>query len=638
MLNGEHITIVARFLTILFVLTGALLSDAHAEPLRPDLIAQPTPMFNFNLQDLIKPNAGTTSGTQANTGTQSNPTAGTQTNPNPKISINKQATQAYKQQTQQSAVRKIMRAESERTYNMSGRYGTESGLAQKFSLPPLPGDQGFADSNQDPRKFLEESGAIPDFGANNSKNVNIVLPPLKGLQQIMNSSVTKNLLKELTASEAAVLMQTYMMVENGAATGFMGSMNIGSNLMTNLLDTQNYQLALLEASDDTGKLKKAYVARVAQEMQGGANKDVWPAALYIASGEDGQRAQEIMQDLSAGQRAYDLGSLTVTNAGSPLALGTSSNDSQLFTELLFVNNPGGGGASTSTGSLAPSSGAQASSYKNEQLDQLKKDFRELVGDVEIKMTSSGPSKYARNVDLNFIAPKADQQGRRGVAAVNWQEVQVVWANLHVILAQYCQWKQSNPNENKEVFTKETDTTTKEIGVKDAVGNPWELVSAPDMPMSTNVIQQLYKMYEQTQRTSDVKCSDLAELAKPESIPDQESANTGATNLNDCGPKKGCLRNRVALQISYLVARSRTLHTYRSLFTVAGRFVTDPFSADLLMRVSARAFAGMNLDDELRANYARYDDFIATMGQYAQGNTGGSFVRPGMNEAIQPGSK
>jgi hypothetical protein len=623
MLNGENLTIVTRFLTTLLVLSSVLITDAYAQPLRPELIAQPTAMFQIpNVQDII--NSGT--------GTQSNPIATTQTNPNAGISINKKASQAYKQQTKQSVVRQIMKAESERTYNMSGRYGTDAGIAQKFSLPPLPGDQGFADSNEDPRKFLEESGAIPDLGANNSKNVNIVLPPLKGLQQIMDSSVTKTLLKDLTASEAAVLMQTYMMVENGAATGFMGSMNIGSNLMTNLLDTQSYQLKLLEASDDTGKLKKAYVARVAQEMQGGANKDVWPAALYIASGEDGKKAQEKMQNLDAGQKAYDLGSLTATNAG----LGTSSKDSQLFTELLFVNNTGSSGSSASPGNFSATSGAPSSSYKNEQLDLLKKDFRELVGDVEIKMTSSGPSKYARSVDLNFIAPKADKDGRRGVAAVNWEEVQVVWENLHVILAQYCQWKQTPVNNGKEIFMMETETTTGAIGIKDAAGNPWALASAPDMPMTMNVIQMLYKMYEQTKRASEIDCGHFSKLADPEAIPDQESVNTGATNLNDCSPGKGCLRNRVALQISYLVARSRTLHTYRSLFSVAGRFVTDPFSAELLMRVSARAFAGMNLDDELRANYARYDDFIATMGQYAQGNTAGSFLRPGVNEAIQPG--
>lgn len=253
------------------------------------------------------------------------------------------------------------------------------------------------------------------------------------------------------------------------------------------------------------------------------------------------------------------------------------------------------------------------------------------------MTSSGPSKYARNVDLNFIAPKADAQGRRGVAAVNWQEVQVVWENLHVILAEYCQWKQSKPNEGKEVFMMETDTTTAAIGKKEADGtNPWGLASAPDMPMTMNVIQMLYKMYEQTKRASEIDCTHFSKLADPKGIPDEGAMDGGSIDLNDCSPGKGCLRNRVALQISYLVARSRTLHTYRSLFSLAGRFVTDTFSAELLMRVSARAFAGMNLDDELRANYARYDEFIATMGQYAQGNTAGSFLRPGVNEAIQPG--
>jgi hypothetical protein len=221
--------------------------------------------------------------------------------------------------------------------------------------------------------------------------------------------------------------------------------------------------------------------------------------------------------------------------------------------------------------------------------------------------------------------------------VSWQEVQVVWENLHVILAEYCQWKQSKPNEGKEVFMMETDTTTAAIGAKDTDGtNPWALASAPDMPMTMNVIQMLYKMYEQTKRASEIDCTHFSKLADPKGIPDEGAIDGGSIDLNDCSPGKGCLRNRVALQISYLVARSRTLHTYRSLFTIVGRFVTDPFSADLLMRLSARAFAGMNLDDELKANYARYDEFIATMGQYAQGNTAGSFLRPGVNEAIQPG--
>ncbi len=560
MLKGGHLTIVTRFLTILLVIASTLPSDTNAQPLPTD----------------------------------SSP-----------------LTPQYHGETKQKVARKIMRAEAGRTSSLTGRYGTDSGIAQEFSLPPLPGDQGFMDANDDPERFLGENSAIPSFGANNAKNVNIVLPPLKGLEQILNSPKTKEYLKRLTASESAVLMQTYMMVENGAATGFMGSVNIGSNLMSNLLETQDYQLKLLEASDDTGKMKKAYVARVAYEMQSGNNPDVWPAALYIASGEDGQAGQPI-QDLSRGQNPYDLSALT---GGQP-----GTNNRPRLTELLFVK------------SQSSSGGEQ---YKNDQIEELKKDFAELVGDIEITMNPQGNTKLVRMTDLNFIAPKADAQGRRGVAAVNWEEVQVVWENLHIILSEYCTWKQSDVNAGKEVFEMETETTTKMIGVDKGQGNPWELASAPDIPMTINVIQMLYKMYEQTTRASDINCSALRLTAS--GIPDDETKNQDPKNLNDCSAGKGCLRNRVALQLSYLIGRSRTLHTYRSLFTIAGRFVTDQFTADLLARVSLRAFAGMNLDEELRANFGRYTNFIQYMGQFAQGNTGaGSLLRPGVNEAIQPG--
>ena len=529
-----------------------------------------------------------------------------------------QSTREYHSGTSEKPSRNIMRAATNRTVNLTGRYGTDSAVAQKFSLPPLPGDQGFADTNDDPERFLREKGNLPDFGINQTNNANIVLPPLKGLRQILDSPVTTALLKNLTASEAAVLMQTYMMVENGAATGFMGSVNMGTNLMSNLLQTQDYQLKLLEASDDTGKMKKAYVARVAKEMQEGANKDVWPAALYIASGEDGEPAKpdQKMQDLKAGQKPYDILGLKPPNTGT--------SNSLLFTDVLFVNNPQTGGLTQQP-------------YRNEQLDRLKQDFKELVGDIEIKMDPNVKSQYARKTLLNFIPPKLDTSNkRRGVAAVNWQEVQVTWENLHIILFEYCQWKASNPNKGKKVFEKETETTTKMIGKDQGQGNPWELASAPDIPMTMNVIQMLYRMYEQTKRGSDVRCDQLKLTASD--IPDDESKAAGdANNLNDCSGGKGCLRNRIALQISYLVARSRTLHTYRALFTIASRFVTDEFTGDLFTQVSNRAFAGMDVDEELRANYARYGDFLGYMAELAQGNTGaGTFMKPGGNKGMHPG--
>jgi hypothetical protein len=523
--------------------------------------------------------------------------------------------------------RSIMKAETKRGVEQVGRYGTDNALAQKFALPPLPGDQAFSDSLSEPDKYLEQNGVLPDYGANDRKNVNISLPPLKGLAQILNSPITKNLLKELTASEATVLMQTYMMVENGAATGFMGGMNIGSNLMSNMIQSQDFQLKLLEATDDTGKMKEAYINKIAKEMQTGKNKDVWPAALYIASGDDGKAANAPqMSDLSAATNPYDLE--LVSAEGNT----KSSKERRALSDMLFVT-----GKEDFMG--PPSLGGSA--YSNEKITELRKDFVSLVGDVEIYLDST-KSKFARDVRITYKAPEAETAAgatgkgvRRGVARLNWEEVQVVWQNINTLLFEYCKWKESNPNTNKKVFDMETSTTTTKIGgSNDGLGNPWELSSAPDITFTMNVLDQLMKLHMEHRPVGEYQCDQLRLDEK--GIPEEGAAPSGSqNNLNDCGPKKGCLKNRVVLHLSYMIARSRTLHTYRSLYTISSRFVTEPLAGDLLNRLFNRTFSGMNIDAELQANRGRYYDFVTHMSELTQGQLGaGPVLRPGENQVVK----
>ena len=523
--------------------------------------------------------------------------------------------------------RSIMKAETKRGVEQVGRYGTDNALAQKFALPPLPGDQAFSDSLSEPDKYLEQNGVLPDYGANDRKNVNISLPPLKGLAQILNSPVTKNLLKELTASEATVLMQTYMMVENGAATGFMGGMNIGSNLMSNMIQSQDFQLKLLEATDDTGKMKEAYINKIAKEMQTGKNKDVWPAALYIASGEDGKAANAPqMSDLSAATNPYDLELVS--------AEGNTKNNKERRTlsDMLFVT-----GKEDFMG--PPSLGGSA--YSNEKITELRRDFVSLVGDVEIYLDST-KSKLARDVRITYKAPEAEMSGgassakgvRRGVARLNWEEVQVVWQNINTLLYEYCKWKESNPNTNKKPFDMETSTTTTQIGGNTSgLGNPWELSSAPDITFTMNVLDQLMKLHMEHRPVGEYQCAELQ--LDEDDIPEEGAASSGSQNdLNDCGPKKGCLKNRTVLHLSYMIARSRTLHTYRSLYTIASRFVTEPLAGELLNRLFNRTFSGMNIDSELMANRGRYYDFVTHMSELTQGQLGaGPLLRPGENQVV-----
>lgn len=529
--------------------------------------------------------------------------------------------------------RDIMNAEAKRGVAQVGRYGSDSALGQKFSLPPLPGDQSFADSAEDPEKFIgEKARNLPDFGANERKNVSIVLPPIKGLSQILNSSVTKDFLKEATAAETTVLMQTYMMVENGAATGFMGGMNIGSNLMSNMIQTQDFQMKLMDASDSTGKLKEAYVNRVATLMQEGDHKDVWPAALYIASGEDGKFTAPVMKELKQGTKDKDLpGAFSLKGISSSADNPTKKK----LSEILFM----GAGGVAPTGVAAKDKYA----YDKGQLDELREDFVNMVGDVVIDLNAN-KSQYARDIDLKFIAPTrmdrcsgasctpgGDQ--RRGVSRINWEEVQVVWQNINQILFEYCKWKENNPNSGKQFpFELETSTTTQAIGQQsqEGVGTPWELASAPDITMTVNVIDQVLKLYEDHRAKGDLQCDKLK--LDETAIPSDANINSnGDTNLNDCEANQGCLKNRVVLHLSYMVARSRTLHTYRALYTVSHRFVTDKFTGELVDKLFDRAFSGMNVNQELEENRARYTDFISYMGQLTQGSIGaGPLMRPGTN--------
>ena len=519
------------------------------------------------------------------------------------------------------APRDIMNAEVKRGVAQVGRYGSDHALGQKFSLPPLPGDQSFTDSAEDPTKFMNENNKTPDFGATERKNVSIVFPPLKGLSQILNSSVTKDLLKELTASETTVLMQTYMMVENGAATGFMGGMNIGSNLMSNLLQANDFQLKLMEATDDTGKMKEAYVNRVHSVMQEGNHKDVWPGALYIASGEDGKAASaQPMKDLTQakdGVGAFNLKGIAADGRTK------DSPERRALSDMLFIK-----GASTG--------GEKAYFNDPERLEALRADFVQMVGDVEMVLNSD-KSKLARDLQINYVAPKSANgtDRRRGVAKVNWEEVQIVWQSLNRILFDYCKWKESNPNQGKEAFELETSTTTDKIGMykEEGVGTSWELASAPDITMTMNVIDQVLKLYEDHRPPGAPQCDALK--LEEKDIPDDANAKSGDINLNDCGPNQGCLKNRVVLHISYMIARSRTLHTYRSLYNLSRRFVTEPLAGELLDKLFDRAFSGMDVNTELQSNRDRYADFVTHMGKLTQGALGsGPILRPGSNEQSQ----
>jgi hypothetical protein len=133
-----------------------------------------------------------------------------------------------------------------------GTAGTTQNISRFLgALPSLPG--------VDPLKNKKEGGEEKeaDLGRNIQLNNNIILPPLKGFRQLADAAPIKEMYKELINKEVPVLFQTMMMVENGAATGFIGSMGAVSNLMNNTIQTQQFQLQLMDLTDTTGQMKYA---------------------------------------------------------------------------------------------------------------------------------------------------------------------------------------------------------------------------------------------------------------------------------------------------------------------------------------------------------------------------------------------
>jgi hypothetical protein len=523
----------------------------------------------------------------------------------------------------QGPARDAMRLMAGRSAGQGGGSSSGSAISQKIFLPPLPSEQGYADAAKEPEKIKGNKSTdsqMADFGLNSRSTDNVSLPPLRGLRQILDSDVTNKLLKELTQAKVNVLMQTYMMVENGAATGFMGGMNIGSNLMSNMLAAQDAQFKMLDVLDDTGKSKEAYVRTVAKYLREGNNQNIWPAAIYMASGENGEKATEPeMKRLDEGRQPYTFASVDPSQSSATTAPGgPPPNPKLVLSDMIFKVEPGAGSAAR-----------DPKAYQNtpQKIQELKKEYKKLVGDLELEI--SDPSKLSRKVEYKFIAPEKDDKGRRGVTRANWEEVQVVWEHLNHLIADRCDWEKNGSNKNKAVGEKETfcSSTDSSVGKDQGLGSPWELASSPDIPMTCTMVGQLYKFVKKNS-PSTLNCNDDIRL-DAQKIP-EDPTGTGS-NFDDCSGDKACLRKRVVLNLSYLIARSRTLHTYATLDIITRKFSTDPLTQALANEQFVRVFNGMDINDELQNNRQRYDDFMDYFSRLNKGDVGvANSLRPGQN--------
>ena len=489
----------------------------------------------------------------------------------------------------------------------------------------LPGDA------EAPRDENAENGLKTDFGKSENKNVNIVLPPLKGVRQLADAEPMEKMYKELINKSVPVLVQTMMMVENGAATGFIGSMNMVSNLMNNTIQTQQFQLELMNLTDDTGQMKYAYVGKIKKAFKGdeaGAGKvESWPAALYVATGDsatkDTDSATEVkIQEIPKSEpfKLTDMANVQKDAAGK--------KEISFVKDMLILKLYDASGGSGSNPSVT---------YKNDDIEKLQQEFLKYVGDIELELKAEDTDKIARENKISYIKPTETENEQYGLSLKAKKETKKVWENINELINKLCEFK-------KKAATSSEKPQLASVGAQWTV-EMWEDASAPDILITQNLIEQLFSLSPlSTAQKKDLDCEKEFPKGKGLKVPFGGNFAQAEQNSPDSCKKSGesvtpCLRFQAIYHMATVIGTSRALHTYHAMQTISSRYVKDPYTQELNDQLFRALLGGEELGVFLDQNQDRWSTFIQYLGRYVQarGNSGANLRGGGSNATAGSGS-
>jgi hypothetical protein len=463
-----------------------------------------------------------------------------------------------------------------------------------------------------------------DAGARQFSYDQISLPPLKGFRELADAAPIQEMYKELITKQVPVLFQTMMMVENGAGTGFIGSMNAVSGLMSNTVESTELSMKLMDMTDVSGQLKYAYVGRLQSALKNNEEADSWPAALYIASGDEakgGQGAKAKFQKLDS-SKPFDLSTLPAVkasaNAGSP------KTEVKLGEDMLFNEDPNFVGP--------PDPKTQ---FKNQQLKELREEFKKSVGDLTLKIQAEegDGGKLARRIKIEYDRPE-EKDGRWGVERRAYEESEEVWKNLLNLLNKVCEYKKKNENNSKE-------PTEKTLGAQAVQWTPemWKGASAPDIVMTENLLQQLFSLSRPSKDLEKIDCNNDYPPGGEVEFPNGVFGEANQNMPDSC--QKGedqkpapCIRFKVLNKFATIIGTSRALHTYDALKQISERFAKDPATLAMTERLFVELIGDGEIGELIDRNRDDWFSFTLTLAKYMQGQQGGGAnFRPDSNNAI-----
>lgn len=467
-------------------------------------------------------------------------------------------------------------------------------------------------------------------------DVTIKVPPMLGFQQIANSGSTKEVLKRLVTSDVSVFYQTMMMVENGAATGFMKSMDTVGSLLSNTVQTTQLQMALFDANDPSGEKKDRFL-KSAYTSATGQNEGFWPAALWWGMGDKVEKEPKKPKDVvdnpkpggsNAGDYAPPSSSGGTGGTGGTGSPAPTKNDA-LLSERIFPNGSTSSGGGSGSGS----------SSTGEVRDMLKDAMLKWVGDYKLNATNT--SIITNKTDEEWIDGTEINSGSSGGAGTSGEKPvsiyevfrkktkEDIWKHFNAAMKEYCQFKKTNSdNLGKEIFekTRPSEKISEEH---------WSRIFSLDVRPSINLIDQIFKLFMGRRNVEEVDCNDFQGTA--DTMPETPNASAGSGTIFDsCSDKpKKCLRNIVLYRVVSFIAESQVNYYYRWLWDgLISQAQEVPDKEDLALlfcnqlRLSQYPCEpGHDFNLRLENNRLAWVEFSNKLSKFAQGQGGSTVFRP-----------
>lgn len=156
-------------------------------------------------------------------------------------------------------------------------------MGMQFSYQPI--FRGSVTTSKGQEKADEKRTKSVEIGLKDTHTQSIPIRPMQGFMQVANSDDVAKMVKGMIKMKVPVMYQTMMMVENGAATGFIGAMGNMNGLLDSTMQASQLQIAMYEAMDPGGQRAHEYGKAVYEGLQIEGHNNSWPMALWAANSD-----------------------------------------------------------------------------------------------------------------------------------------------------------------------------------------------------------------------------------------------------------------------------------------------------------------------------------------------------------------